>query len=217
MLPNAEALTTQSTNRGLLGIFLGNGITMVAALLFTWELAEVLWIYWGQSVVIGVSNFFRMMKLKTFSTAGLKSNGKPVPETEAGKRSTAIFFLFHYGFFHLGYLAFVNGQRSLGDFSALGLLSVALCIASFAWTHGRSLLLNQEEDFRDKKPNLGTLMLYPYLRTLPMHLTSILGAALGAESFAVLFFMGLKTAADVGMHKVEHKLFRDSPSCARAT
>lgn len=201
-----------STSRGLFGLFVGNGAAMVAAVVLSWELADVLWIYWAQSVIIGLANFARMMKLKHFSTSGMKSNGKPIPETEAGKRSTAIFFLIHYGFFHFVYLGFVSLNSSLSDFTGWGLLGLVGCVASFAWSHSRSLRLNQDEDFKDKKPNLGTLMFYPYLRIIPMHLTIIFGSILGGAIGAVLLFMCLKTAADIGMHKLEHRLFRDSPS-----
>lgn len=55
-----------------------------------------------------------MMKLKKFSSVGLTSNGRPVPENKKGKRSTAFFFAVHFGFFHLGYLVFIGGGA--GDF-----------------------------------------------------------------------------------------------------
>jgi hypothetical protein len=55
------------------------------------------------------------------------------------------------------------------------------------------------------RPNIGTLMFMPYLRILPMHLSIILGAVLGGST-AVLFFLALKTAADAGMHVIEHAL-----------
>lgn len=61
-------------------------------------------------------------------------------------------------------------------------------------------------DFRDKKPNLGTLVFYPYLRIIPMHLTILWGTQMGGG--AMLFFMLIKTVADAGMHIVEHNLFR---------
>ena len=55
--------------------------------------------------VIGYFNYRRMLMLRNFTTEGLSSNGKSVPETAKGKRDTANFFLLHYGFFHLGQFA----------------------------------------------------------------------------------------------------------------
>ena len=48
-------------------------------------------------------------------------------------------------------------------------------------------------------------MFFPYLRILPMHLTIIVGGAIGsAGTGALLFFLVLKTIADVIMHRIEH-------------
>ena len=54
------------------------------------------------------------------------------------------------------------------------------------------------------KPNLGTLMFLPYLRILPMHLTIIFGM-IGGSTFSILFFMSLKTAADVLLDKLDRR------------
>lgn len=52
-------------------------------------------------------------------------------------------------------------------------------------------------------------MFLPYARILPMHLTIILGGALGGEGAAVVLIFGaLKTAADVLMHHVEHRILQ---------
>lgn len=53
---------------------------------------------------------------------------------------------------------------------------------------------------------LGTLMFYPYLRIIPMHLTIIFGSMMGEGK--VVLFMILKTVSDAAMHMVEHALFR---------
>ena len=60
-----------------------------------------------------------------------------------------------------------------------------------------------------KKPNLGTLMFYPYLRILPMHLLIAAGHLLGGSQLAG--FIVLKTLADVGMQAVEDRLFLKQP------
>ncbi len=51
----------------------------------------------------------------------------------------------------------------------------------------------------------GILHFFPYLRIIPMQLTILPGGALGGHGPAsLLFFLLLKTAADVAMHMLEH-------------
>jgi len=80
-------------------------------------------------------------------------------------------------------------------------------IFGFMGSHGFFYRYNLQNDFKDQKPNLGTIMFYPYLRIIPMHLTIIFGSMLNTGG-AVFLFMLLKTFADAGMHIVEHHLFR---------
>ena len=88
------------------GLLVSNALTLVTALILKWPLAFVLWPYWIQSIIIGWYARKRMLALKNFSTEGFTSNDQPVPENEKGKRSTASFFVLHYGFFHFGYWFF---------------------------------------------------------------------------------------------------------------
>lgn len=192
----------------LWGVVLGNGFASVLAITQGWTLGEVLWIYWGQSVIIGLVNFYRMISLKAFSTEGLTSNGRPVPETHAAKYQMAFFFLVHYGFFHAIYVVFLWEKMPLDRLEPAAALWLLLCILGFAGVHGFSFWHNLGRDFQQKKPNLGTIMFYPYLRIIPMHLTIIFGGLWGQGT--LLLFMGLKTLADAGMHSVEHALFRHS-------
>ena len=47
-------------------------------------------------------------------------------------------------------------------------------------------------------------MFWPYARILPIHLTIILGTGVMDGSHALILFLGLKTAADLVMHAIEH-------------
>lgn len=95
------------------GLLISNALTLAAALILEWPLALVIWPYWIQSVIIGWYARKRMLALKKFSTEGFTSNDQPVPENEKGKRSTASFFVMHYGIFHLAYLLFLLGTIRL--------------------------------------------------------------------------------------------------------
>jgi hypothetical protein len=179
----------------LAGLVLGNVLLMASYLAGWIDLGEVLWTYWLQSVVIGAFNFLRMWTLERFTTAGLTSNGRPVPETEAAKRSTARFFVLHYGFFHAGYAVFLLAEHGAGAVSPW-LLPAVLGLAAGEW----STFARHRRTDRTWTPNLGTLLFQPYLRIVPMHLAILAAGMAGAV------FLPLKLLADVGMFLVDERM-----------
>lgn len=190
----------------LWGLVFGNVISIYLAVSQGWPLHQIMWIYWGQSVIIGVMNVIRMLSLKNFSTEGMSSDGKPVPETMAAKRGIAMFFAVHYGMFHLVYAIFLWTEQPLNMLSMNEVMLMMLALSMFIGSHSFSLMHNMNEDFRQAKPKLGTLMFYPYLRIIPMHLAIIFGGMV--SGLGLIIFMGLKTFADAGTHMVEHHLFQ---------
>ncbi len=190
----------------LLGVIVGNLVAVVLAVLQDWSMGELMWVYWGQSVVIGATNVARMLSLKEFSTKGMTMNDAPVPETHAAKIQVAMFFTVHYGFFHFVYAVFLWQEMALNTLASEDRVFLVFCVTAFLMSHAYSLRHNRVSDFRDKKPNLGTLMFYPYLRVIPMHLAILFGSVLGEGR--LFLFMGLKLFADAGTHMIEHSLFR---------
>jgi hypothetical protein len=93
--------------RGTLGLVLANLVTLGVALAFDWPPSYLLWPYWLQSLVIGGFAVRQMLAAPRVSTEGFTSNGQRVPETRAGRVSTARFFCVHYGFFHAGHAVFI--------------------------------------------------------------------------------------------------------------
>ena len=186
---------------GLVG---ANLLTLAVAFWQAWDVHSLMLLFWAQSVIIGVSNVFRILSLEAFSTSGFTMNDRPVPPTPESKRKVAGFFAVHYGGFHAFYLLFLvldGGDAVVFDgwFAA--------CVVLFAVNHYWSFRYNVEIDRRGD-PNIGTLMATPYLRVVPMHLTILLGGLLGKSTFGLLLFVALKTGADVGMHLVEHHQLR---------
>src|SRR3989344_96693 len=116
------------------------------------------------------------------------------------------FFLFHYGLFHAGYFFFLltgkfaETRGSVSD--SVGLKFIVVTAMLFFINHLFSYFYNKPKD--TEKQNIGSLMFYPYLRIIPMHLTII------SSSFftALIAFLLLKTFADVAMHIVEHRVLR---------
>lgn len=165
-----------------------------------------MWIYWFQSVTIGLINFVRILQLKDFSTEGFKVNGQPVEPTPETRNSTAFFFLFHYGFFHFGYLIFLltftAGEVFGGIPTPVEFQYIFLTSILFFFNHLFSYFYNRSRDTQKQK--IGALMGYPYARIIPMHFTIMFGFF----GVALPLFLILKTFADCIMHIVEHGVLR---------
>jgi len=183
-------------------LLISNLITLVVALILKWPLAIVIWPYWIQSIIIGWYARKRMLTLKKFSTEGFTSNDEPGPENEKGKRSTASFFVLHYGFFHAGYLLFLLGTVKLD--SAWDAFWIIACGFSYVFAQRKTFEQQVASDALGE-PNLGKLMFVPYLRIMPMHLTIIFGM-MGGSTYSILFFMSLKTVADVFLDTFDRRM-----------
>lgn len=190
LLHDPSALSLTASNLVTIGFALAQG----------WELSVLMWIYWSQSIIIGLSNFARILSLREFSTQGFRINNRAVEPTEQTKRKTAFFFLIHYGFFHLIYFAFLLTDSKLNRGQ---LVPVLLCVAMFLVNHSYSFLHNLKRDLA-RKPNIGTVMFFPYARIIPLHLTIIFGSMLAKGTGRMVLFLVLKTFADLIMHGVEH-------------
>lgn len=185
-----------------------NVLTLCIARWQHWSTTSLMLIYWSQSVVIGIANVFRMLALERFSTENFTINGKPVDPTPATKWRVAGFFALHYGIFHFVYLEFLaTNFRHEQPFTR----GFWVCVAAFALNHLWSFHYNRQLDHQGA-PNIGTLMMTPYVRIVPMHLTFIFGGITGGS---LLLFGALKTVADVIMHVIEHgqlKKVREPPA-----
>lgn len=214
----------------LLFLIISNLMTIFFAITNNWNLLMIMWIYWFQSIIIGIFNFIKILTLKNFTTENFKINDRSVEPTKWTKYYTAFFFLIHYGGFHLGYMIFLLVSSTLinnemlstnntinmpyDQITRVGITSVIssidflwiLIISSiFFFNHLFSYIKNHKEDSKKIK-NIGRMMFFPYARIIPMHLTIVFGFFLINSATSILFFMILKTLADIIMHQVEHKL-----------
>jgi hypothetical protein len=203
----ADALTATTRIRrflwhdpSALSLIVSNLATIVIALVQGWELSVLMRIYWAQSIIIGLANFVRILHLGEFSTRGMRINGRAVKATRQIKIQTAFFFLAHYGAFHLFYLFVLIGSVRMPPYSSA---PVMLCVALFLVNHAYSLIVNLRADLA-RRPNIGKVMFFPYARIIPLHLTIIFGSFLITGAAGLVFFLMLKTAADLIMHGVEH-------------
>jgi len=154
------------------------------------QYTSIIWLYWCQSVLIGVFNFFDMITLKNVDVSDMSFNGKPATVKEA-KGCLPLFFLFHYGIFHIVYFVFLLVDFRLSDTN----------FTYLKWALG-GVLLQQVIHFTQNKikysslpRNIGSMFFIPYLRIVPMHLTILLPKFLGWTP--ALTFLILKTVFDV--------------------
>ncbi|MHC4461044.1 MAG: DUF6498-containing protein [Planctomycetota bacterium] len=193
----------------LWALIVSNLIVIVWALIGGWPLAIIMWVYWSQSVIIGILWFFKILTLKEFSTKDFKINERAVKPTRGTKIQTAVFFLVHYGFFHFIYAIFLLVDfKTVRIWPILFMACVFLVYQCFSFFYSRKWV-------DKRKPNIGKMMFFPYARIIPMHLTIIFGGWMSFGGFGgkmtLLLFMLLKTGADAIMHIVEQRGFGDKP------
>jgi hypothetical protein len=189
-------------NLSLILLIISNIIVISLALKQNWNFATIIMVYFSQSVIIGFFNFIKILRLKKFSTKNFHMNGLPVDPTSKTKISVAFFFLFHYGFFHFLYLFSLISKYFREAFFS-NTKFVLFSIFFFFINHLLSFLINQKID-SEKIPNIGKIMSFPYARIIPMHFFLLIGVNLSNNSQSLLFFLILKTIADLVMHQIEH-------------
>lgn len=198
-----------------------------------WHILVIMLIYVLQGIIIGVFHYFKVLRIKDFTTEdfyknfNLQINNKIVDissmDKETTKRKAAAFFLQGYLGFHFVYLfflavfIFIFFDQSSGN-SASGssiqqitsqIFSLYFLVATlgFLFTHGLSFVLYREE--QNQQVNLGAFLNEPFMRILPIHVTIIVSAffmfVLEEQTLAIIFFLGLKTVVDVVLHIRQHK------------
>lgn len=191
-------------------LLISNLLIALFAIIENQSVLNVLWIYWFQSVIIGVINFFKIISLKDFTVDGMKMNNKPLTKSKSAKIGVAVFFLFHYGFFHLVYAIFLSAFIAMGNISGEGIDVTFILLTSLIFFI--NYLVEFVFSFRHEKSkveSLTKLMFSPYKRIIPMHLTIIAsgfvlaGTVSGGTSpgiIILLIFIGLKTFMDLITH-----------------
>lgn len=197
-----------------------NLLTLALALWQRWPLGLLLWPYWGQSVVIGWYARKRILAAPAYRR-GAKPffvDGSEVRPDEWSQERLAGVFTLHFGLFHLIYLVFLPLLGAAWSETAITgreWLSAMALVVPFALTHAQSHRENVAADVASV-PTVTQLMVLPYLRVVPMHLTLIFGVALvaaDAAPWAVALFIALKSVLDLVLHRYEHRaLQRDGAS-----
>ena len=194
-------------------IVFSNVIVIFFAIVDNLSAFEVLWIYWFQSVIIGVFNFIKIISLKEFTTTGLRRGASELPPTNAAKISTAIFFLIHYGFFHFVYAMFLGGFSGITGSSPSNSQGNYLLITSFIFFISYLIeYIQSTRTLQGEIPNLGVIMFAPYFRIIPMHFTIIFGGfvsvlgsfiSMNLDLLIIVLFVGIKTFIEIITNAVD--------------
>lgn len=207
-------------NVPLISLIAANIITIVLAIIQNWDVATVMFIYWVQSIIIGLFTVISLLTAVEIPPNPDKDTGIPPKPVSAFqekwgfpifKCGLAGFFVLHYGFFHYAYYFFIVETGLFGqvNFSSSDLY---FACALFFLNHLYSFYY-----YRKKAPKgidtLGEDFVMPYSRIIPMHLTIIFGGitTLVLQVFGIIstlpvlvLFLILKTYADTDMHIKKH-------------
>jgi hypothetical protein len=185
------------TDPNFIFLLLGNLFCIYYFQTHTNGFGTVVWIYWFQSMVIGLFNFLDLLTVKNYEANKFKINDQPLSNSNKG--CSAFFFLVHYGGFHLAYFVFLSIKYLRGADFTIILISIGL------------LLLEGTISFIRRKQNgdtinYGTLFMLPYVRIVPMHLMILAPAFFGMSPSAV--FLILKTLADIIFFFLSRNLYK---------
>lgn len=187
----------------LWALLASNLIVIAWALKEGWSVEIIMWIYLSQSIFIGIFWFFKILTLKEFTTKGFYSGGQKVKTTKKARNEVAVFFLVHYGLFHIVYLlTLVKETKSVPIFQILVLAGIFFLYQCFSFFYSKKWEAKE-------KPNIGTMMLFPYARIIPMHLTMCIALSEWGQQQTLALFLSLKLLADIIMHMVERRGFAD--------
>lgn len=151
--------------------------------------ATIVWVYWLQSVIIGLFNFADLLTIKNFDSGTFKLNGAPV--TQNNKGCLAFFFLVHYGGFHLGYAIFLLVDIGIRNVDKVFLL---IGVAAFMM-ESLSGFIKRKQQQPAATLSIGSIFFLPYLRVVPMHLMILIPKFTGLTPS--LIFLVLKMIADI--------------------
>jgi len=207
-------------NIPVISLIFANVVTIVLAVIGGWDLATVLFVYWAQSIIIGI---FSVISLLGADTATLQADlKKPIDERGGSEKISsrfvwfykcmlAGFFCLHYGLFHWGYYAFIVESGFFGtvNFSDPNIwLSCALFFANHLYSH-----ITYRHEGPKGSGYINEQFFTPYRRIIPMHLTIIFGsivifvlAVAGIPSTlpVLVLFLLLKMYSDISAHLIKH-------------
>jgi hypothetical protein len=214
------------TRVSLAALVLANLLPLGLVAAGVWDVAEVVFFYWLENLVVGFYNLLRIATARQLAIGG--------------KLGLGSFFTVHYGIFCMGHMVFLvdvfgfpglqPGQPAPGGGFALFDVIAApelLFPPRFWWpllglsvSHGFSFATHYALGGERLTANEGTLMGRPYGRIVAMHLWLFAGGFLikhwNAPMAGLLALVLLKTAIDAGSHAYLHRSRRQAKARRRS-
>lgn len=190
-----SVVTSNSTKKSTYALLASNLAIIVLTVLSDINLITLMWIYWCQSVIIGIQTVPELFK-----------NGVGLGFI------LLMFFTVHYGGFHAGYAFFlysfsngvvevnINGVPTAVDYGSVDVQLVLFGALLFAVNHFYSYMVHGA----GRSSNAVVAMFKPYLRIFPMHIAVIFSIYFVGSRVGVLMFEVLKTIGDLIGHKLTH-------------
>lgn len=187
-------------------ILAGNAVPLAGVLFWGWDVFELMFLYWGENVIIGLFTLLMML------AAGLREG------VSGGIAALFMgaFFTLHYGMFCMGHGVFVlalfypDSAQVVNDgglFAPIHFVLESGLWRGFFWAMAgiaiaqavQMVLTWQSMDDR----TLGHIMMTPYARIIVLHITLIFGGmaamALDQPVAALVVLILLKTGFDLGI------------------
>lgn len=161
------------------------------------EYTTIIWLYWCQSVLLGLFTFIDLLTLKSDEIAveNMTINGKPASPQQA-KGCFPWFFLVHYFGFHFGYMIFLFIDFRITDIN-FQTMKWALLALAISYTF---YFIQNKIKYSHVKRSIAAMFFTPYIRIVPMHLTILLPKFFHIQP--ALTFLVLKMAMDIIGHLV---------------
>lgn len=187
-------------------LLLANLLTLLLAVLLQWPVLTILWGYWLQSIIIGIFTFIKIFFIRI--------EEYPPIHRPFRLHKYALYFAVHYTIFHIIYAAFLIGfsRQTGGTFGHLqppnftGVVTVGtLFFVNHTYTFFKYYIFDRKQiRFYTK-----TIFIEPYIRIIPIHLSLFAAAYFvtmyrNAETYIIIFFLALKTLADILLHQYQH-------------
>ena len=214
----------ENPNLSAIFLILMNFVPIIGVLLWDWDVAAIVMLYWAENLIIGVLNLVKM-----FAAGGWRA--LPI----------MAFFTFHYGAFCGAHGFFAASLFELpidGVMDNLswpfffvfmellvnvvtGVFSVVPStwiwgVAAVGVSHIFSLVLHRFIRGEDADKSAQKIMSEPYGRIVILHIAIIVGGmlvmAMSSPLALLLILVLLKTAIDVVVHRRKHKQAREVPA-----
>lgn len=175
-------------------LIIANISVILLAIIENWTLGTLLWTYFIQSIIIGVSWFTKTIIY--------------YKQSKKGKYAMIRDLIFPFFMMHGIYIAFI---LSLFNWSTFNISYIIVATSIFFTNHLFSFFYNLNKD-KQKIQNAENFnhLTGPYARIIPMHITILFFVSTSfllksATTISLIIFLLLKTWLDATMHTKEHE------------